>query len=60
MEEFWVPRPFIFPPQGVVRLPTLQKKMIKYIKLMILVMNKIKGKLMKYLTRQRFQVIKEY
>lgn len=25
MEEFWVPRPFIFPPQGVVRLATLQK-----------------------------------
>lgn len=26
MEEFWVPRPFIFPPLGVVRLATLPKK----------------------------------
>lgn len=29
----------------------VKKNMIKYIKLMILVMNKIKGKLMKYLIR---------
>lgn len=57
--NFWH-QDLLFSPSRCDKTGYSAKKMIQYIKLMILVMNKIKSKLMKYLTRQIFQVIKEY